>query len=362
MTQLIATLRARIPASPGFVPRLDRVVLAIIAIFALLLIADATQARASLDFALDALIGTAPFLAASVLIAAYVRATSIDRQIARVFDGSGPLVIVGAALVGALSPFCSCGVVPLIAALLRAGVPLAPVMAFWLASPVMDPQMFLLTAAVLGVPFAVAKTIAAVAIGLAGGLVTRGLAGSGQTWRGVTVLRGDAGGGCGTSCGDKAMLTGAIVPAFWREETRRALFFGESRATGWFLLKWLTLAFVLESLMVAWLPGEMVGSLVGGGQWWSVPLAVLVGVPSYLNGFAAIPTVSALVDLGMTSGAAMAFMVAGAVTSIPAAMAVFVLVRTRVFALYLALATTGALAIGLTYERLVGALPTLGIL
>ena len=66
---------------------------------------------------------------------------------------------------GALSPFCSCGVIPLIAALLAMGVPLAPVMAFWLASPLMDPSMFFLTAGTLGVGFAVAKTLAAFGIG-----------------------------------------------------------------------------------------------------------------------------------------------------------------------------------------------------
>ena len=360
MTQLVATLRARLHVDSPFMNRIDRVVLAIAVIFAALFAFDPGQATASLAFVADAVIGVAPFLAASVFIAAYVRATGLDQQIARIFAGSGPMVIAGAAVVGALSPFCSCGVVPLIAALLRAGVPLAPVMAFWLASPVIDPQMFLLTAAVLGVPFAIAKAIAAISIGLIGGFATRAIAGPGQSWRGITVLRGEAG-GCGTACGDKARLTGTVVPAFWREEQRRDLFLKESRATGWFLFKWLTLAFVLESLMVAWLPAEAVGSLVGAGQEWAVPLAVLVGVPSYLNGFAAIPTVAALVDLGITPGAALAFMVAGAVTSIPAAMAVFVLVRARVFALYLALAAVGSLSIGLMYDRLVGLMPGLGI-
>lgn len=50
-------------------------------------------------------------------------------------------------LFGSLSPLCSCGVVPVIAALLATGVPLAPVMAFLIASPIMDPVMFILTAA-----------------------------------------------------------------------------------------------------------------------------------------------------------------------------------------------------------------------
>ena len=70
------------------------------------------------------------------------------------FTGNSMSMIIAAAAFGALSPFCSCGVIPLIAALLTMGVPLAAVMAFWLASPVIDPSMFALTSGVLGSDFA----------------------------------------------------------------------------------------------------------------------------------------------------------------------------------------------------------------
>ena len=78
-------------------------------------------------------------------------------------------MIVSASLFGALSPFCSCGVIPIIAALLAMGVPLAPVMAFWVSSPLMAPDMFFLTAGELGLGFAAGKTLAAVGIGLLAG-------------------------------------------------------------------------------------------------------------------------------------------------------------------------------------------------
>jgi uncharacterized membrane protein YraQ (UPF0718 family) len=80
----------------------------------------------------------------------------------------------------------------------------------------------------------------------------------------------------------------------------------------------------------------------------------VVGVPAYLNGYAAIPTVSALIDLGMAPGAGLAFMVAGGVTSIPAAMAVFALVRRAVFTWYIALGLAGSLAVGFAYQALAG--------
>jgi uncharacterized membrane protein YraQ (UPF0718 family) len=78
-------------------------------------------------------------------------------------------------------------------------------------------------------------------------------------------------------------------------------------------------------------------------------------VPAYLNGYAAIPTTGALLALGMTPGAALAFMVAGAVTSIPAAVAVFALVRRPVFLWYLALALVGSTAAGYAYQAWLGA-------
>lgn len=349
-----ATRRAAGPASglqrmTGYLRRMDRVVLAMAAIFLALLAGAPAQARASLGFTLDALLFIAPFLAFSILVAAAAKATGADRQIARVLRGRPMAAIVAAALFGALSPFCSCGVVPVIAALLGAGVPIAPVMAFLIASPIMDPEMFILTAAVLGLPFALAKTAAAIGMGLVSGLATHALAGNATF---AAPLRAGPG-GCGSSCGI-VEPTGAtpMVWTFWREAARRASFLGEARAVGWFLGKWLTLAFLLESLMVAWIPAEAVGAWLGGDAWWAIPAAVLVGIPAYLNGFAAIPTVSALIDLGMAQGAALAFMTAGAVTSIPAAMAVFALVKRRVFAWYLALGLGGSLTAGFAWQAL----------
>ncbi len=330
------------------VRRADRVVLATLGLFAVLLILVPGQAYDSLVFTLDSLVFIAPFLLASVLVAASVKATGLDKQIAVVFSGRQAPVIFAAALFGALSPFCSCGVVPIIAALLASGVPLAPVMAFWIASPLMDPEMFVLMAPVMGLEFTLAKTLSAFSIGLAAGFATHAL-----TVRGVFAepLKTRSS-GCGSRCAGKQDAS-EVLWRFWREGQRRALFAAEARMTGWFLFKWLTLAFLLESLMVAYVPGEAIASHLGGDSLWAIPLAVIVGVPAYLNGYAAIPTVSALVDLGMAPGAGLAFMVAGGVTSIPAAMAVFALVRRPVFLWYLTLGLVGSLAVGVAYQTYV---------
>ena len=341
----VAGLTAALP--PWRTLRLDGVWLALVLALAALALFVPPQALESMRFIAAALWSIAPYLLASIAIAAYAKASRADHLIARAFQGRMAMMVPAAALVGALSPFCSCGVIPLIAALLAMGVPLAPVMAFWLASPLMDPSMFVLTTATLGTEFAVAKTTAAVGVGLLGGLVTWALTARGAFAHAVRPGIGD--GGCG---GSTVRSPKEVTWRFWREEGRRRVLATDARKNLLFLGKWLTLAFFLESLMVAYLPGDAVARVVGGEGVWPVLVATVVGVPAYLNGYAALPLVGQLVQQGMTPGAGMAFLVAGGVTSVPAAIAVWALVRWPVFLAYVAFALSGAAAAGLLFGAL----------
>ncbi len=323
---------------------IDRAVLAILAILAVLALLAPAQALESLRFVTESLLSVAPFLLLSVGIAASAKASGADNLIARAFTGRLGVMIVFAALMGALSPFCSCGVIPLIAALLTMGVPLAPVMAFWLASPLMDPSMFVLTTGTLGSVFALFKTAAAIGIGLLGGFGTMALMSAG--WLTEPLRDGIGNGGCG---GGKIRAPKPVVWPFWREPARRQTFARSSLDNTLFLGKWLALAFLLESLMLAWVPAELVASTVGGSGWLPVLGATLVGVPAYLNGYAALPLVGGLIEQGMAPAAGMAFLLAGGVTSIPAAIAVYALAPPPVFIASLAFALLGALAAGLLF-------------
>lgn len=312
---------------------------------AVVAVADPAQVPQSIAFVGRNLWNIFPFLAAAIGLAAYARATGADGLIAHVFSGRLGIMILAASLFGALSPFCSCGVIPLIAALLSMGVPLPAVMAFWLASPIMDPSMFALTAGTLGVDFAVAKTLAAVGIGLMGGAVTWFMQSAGMF---ADPLRSGVGnGGCG---GAKVRSVKAVAWRFWEEDKRRETFGKEARASFLFLGKWLAIAFFLESLMLAYVPADAIAKVLGSGSGFAIPLAVLAGVPAYLNGYAALPLVAGLLDMGVSPGAGMAFLVAGGVTSIPAAIAVFALVKKPVFALYIALSMAGGLLAGLGWQ------------
>jgi uncharacterized membrane protein YraQ (UPF0718 family) len=331
--------------------RVDPVLAALALLTLALALAAPDQLARTAGFVAAAAWRIAPVLLLSVALAAAVQASGAALLIKRALAGRGGRAVLVAALAGALSPLCSCGVVPLIAGLLAAGVPLAPVMAFWLASPIMDPAMFVLTAGVLGLEFAVVKTLAALAMGLFGGWAVGRLAARAAPglWLGDALalpLRDVPRGRERADALAAALRDDAVVWHFWRDPARRQRFAADARRNGWMLARVLLLAFALESLMLAWLPAATVADWLGGSGAAAVPWAVLVGVPAYLNGAAAVPLVGGLIDLGMNPAVGLAFMVAGGVTSLPAAAAVWALVRPRVFALYLGLAGVGAMGVG----------------
>ena len=325
----------------------DRAWMAVAAVVLALAVLDPGQVRPSAIFTTEAVIGVLPFLLLFVGLAAYAKASGADNLIARAFHGRTAPMILFAAAMGALSPFCSCGVIPLIAALLFMGVPLAPVMAFWLASPLMDPSMFALNAGALGGEFAVAKTVAALAICVMGGAGILALQGAGLL---QTALRDGVGdGGC---AGAAVRAPHQVAWHFWRQAERRATFMQGGCDNLLFLGKWLVLAFLLESLMLAYVPADLVAGIAGGDGMLPVIAATLVGVPAYLNGYAALPLVAGLIEQGMAPGAGMAFLIAGGVSSFPAAIAVYALARPPVFAAYLCFALVGAASAGLAYGAL----------
>ena len=320
----------------------DPVFLVLVGLTGLLAVFDYSQIGQSFAFTLGSMWQMLPFFALAIGLAAYAKASGADAIIAGVFSGNPVRATVLAAFVGALSPFCSCGVIPLITAMLGAGVPLAPVMAFWIASPIMDPEMFILTAAGIGLNFAIAKTLATIAMGLLAGfsvlLVQR-----------FGFLKNPLQANVISGCASSGTNTG-INWRFWQEPRRIESFRSESYSIGVFLGKWLTFAFFLESLMLAYISPDWINNYVGDDNIFAIPLAALVGVPSYLNGYAAIPLISGLLEMGMTPGAAMAFITAGAVSSIPAAIAVFALVKKPVFALYLSLGLIGSMLTAWIYQ------------
>lgn len=348
------------------------------------------------EFVVGTAVRFAPLFFLSIGLAAIVKSLPIarvaSRWLARREHGS---VVAGSAL-GAFSPFCSCTVVPVVRSLLVAGAPLAGVMAFWVASPLMDPEIFLLSVGLLGWDIAVARLVAALALALIAGFgavlaVRRGWlperggaaapvevpesveapvlvgAGGGSTRlpvldapvaAGAVAVSGDQGGcddgACATGGDDTCATSGAEDVSRGVVATLRGLDWSRVRADflaeSWHIGRWILLAFALEVLILLYVPQEALVVVLGSDAPWAVPLAALLGVPLYMDSFSALPIISGLLEQGMAPGAAIAFLLAGPVTTIPAMTAVRAVLPGPVFRYYLAVSLFGSMALGLAVD------------
>lgn len=314
-------------------------------IWALLALLDPARLTEILGHASGAFLGTLPYILFAVLLIAAMKATGSETLIGKAFEGREVRAIFLAALFGGLAPFCSCEVIPFIAALLAAGTPISAIMAFWLASPLIDPPTLLITAAALGWPFAIAKAVSAVAIGLMGGFAIMAITRAGG-------LRDIVSAAAPKSCCGAPKPGDAPVWQFWQDAPRRDVFRDTFVTQAIFLTKWLLLAYTFEALLIVYVPEDMVASVVGGTGLWPIVISAFVGMPAYINSYVAPALLAGLIEQGMSVGAALSFMVAGAVSCIPAMAAVWALVARRVFALYVVLGIGGAILSGIVFQLL----------
>lgn len=315
-----------------------------------------------------------PLLLASIPLAVLLRLSGLAERLRGAF-GRRPVVgIFLATAAGAFGPFCSCGVIPVITSMLLGGVPLAPVMSFWIASPTMDPEIFFMSAAIVGWPLAVARLAATLLISLGAGFVTYALVKRGwigqailregltccgarvslraRVWRAVRARFGGAAPtaetstdatGCGCACGAES------APRLVSWGGMRRLARETLRATAW-VAQLMAIAFVLEALIKIYVPQDLVVSWIGSRNPFAPALGTLVGIPMYTSNLTALPLIGGLLQQGMDPGAALAYLIAGPVTTLPAMAAVWGVVRRRVFILYLAIGLTGALVAGYAYS------------
>ena len=305
---------------------------------------DKQNLQEILTISITAFAGTLPYIAFAVILIAWLKAAGAEAVIGEAFKGKENRMIVLAALFGGLAPFCSCEVIPFIAGLLAVGAPLSAVMAFWLSSPLIDPPTLLITAGALGWEFAIGKAVAAVAIGLLGGFSVKLLRAKGAF---ADPLRPQKSGGCGCS---PSPFKGKAHWAIWQEKERISVFQSEFVSNALFLLKWLALAYTLEALLIKYIPASVIAGAVGGEGILPITLAAFIGMPAYLNGYVAPPLLAGLMEQGMGAGAAMSFMIAGSVSSIPAMTAVWSLVKKGVFLTYLTLGIFSAILSGVIFQ------------
>jgi uncharacterized membrane protein YraQ (UPF0718 family) len=326
----------------GYLPATAVIILALVGISAAIY---PWQAWAMVRFVAESLLSIVPFVFPGVFLAAWIMSSGADAHIARAFQGRLVSTSVVASVIGAITPVCGVTALPLLAGLLTAGIPLAPVMAFWLASPITGPSMFATTAATLGLEFAVAKTLAAVGLGLWGGGITAAF--TGKSWVSTSLRTNRLIDGLASrECAEPLSFNARV----WTAPARRVRFRQNFLGTVRLLLICLIPAFAAEYVLNAALQPSALSGFVGDDVWWAIPFAVFVGAPAYIDGYAALPVTRGLIEHGMSPGAAMAFLVSGGVVSIWGAMAIAPVLKLKPFLLYLGLAVTGSLIAGYIFD------------
>ena len=295
---------------------------------------------------------TWPFLVISIVAAAtlttYVGTERLEGWLKRrLWVG-----IVGAVALASLTPFCSCGTTAVIIAGMAASTPWAPLVAFMVSSPLTSPAELLLSAGLMGWPFALTFFIGTIAIGLAAGGLTAVIERSG--W-----LRGQArvqasGSRCEDACGTRVAAGPgtASVRELERGSARLRGFGREIVVTGRRLLVFFFVFTAAGYLVIRAIPTGWVTDLLGGGESGAVPLAALVGIPAYVNTEASLPLVAALVDGGMGTGAALAFLVTGTGASIGSVSGLLVIARRRVVGLVVGVLLVGGILMGWVGEMI----------
>ncbi|WP_206915761.1 permease [Alicyclobacillus suci] len=249
----------------------------------------------------------------------------------------GNIRSVGIATVaGAGLPLCACGVIPFLVSFLRVGAPLAVIMAFTAASPLMDPADFAVTAGMLGLNWAIVKTVAALAMGAFVGLTILYQNRRGVWLNQVKVRVAD-------SASAETVVTTTAEPS-WIVASVKFL------KDLWFSGKFLLLAIVLGALLNTLVPASVVTKVLGGHHWYSIPLGSLVGIATY--GISDAPIIKVLLGLGMSKGAGMSFLIAGHATSIGLLTTLHTLVRRPLFVFYLVATLLVSLIFGIVFQVL----------
>jgi len=230
-------------------------------------------------------------------------------------------------------------VLPVVAALLASGVPLAPVMVFLISSPLVSPSAFIVTLGGLGPSLALGKIAAALIIGLAAGVVTDRLTKIGYLGRHVLKLNVNDP-QASLSCSKKSRSRSEVFKTFLNG------MYGMTRMIG----KYLLIALVLQVFLKRYIPTEWVETVLGKSQAWSVVLSSFIGVPLYVNGISAVPVLKGLLNMGMDPGAVLAFLVAGPVMTVPSVVAVMALVRRQALYVYVSVGLLGAIFMGYGYQ------------
>lgn len=345
-----------------------------------------------------------PYLLLSILIASALKIYVDQEKVSAFLRRNSHTGVLAATTAAVATPFCSCGTTAIILGMMAGMMPWAPIIAFMVASPLTSPEELFYSAGIFGWPFALTFFVASIVLGLAGGMIgsildrggwlrnqarmaavgtssekpavpafsdcgcetrvlplqlaTVSACGCDMSEVGLPVLAAPSACGCGVSEAQfpvaAAPVRGNAVPAVTfqdKAKVRAQDLLAEAATTGKQLLKmYLGFAFI-GYFLNGLIPTEWVSGLFGGHSF-GVPLAATLGLPLYISTEASLPLIRALIDAGMSQGAAMAFMISGAGTSFGAVAGALTIARWRVIAVVVGVLWIGAITFGYLYNAL----------
>lgn len=243
-----------------------------------------------------------------------------------------------AALLGIVTPFCSCSAVPLFIGFVAAGVPLGVTFSFLIAAPMVNEIALILLYGLLGWKVAVLYLGTGLLVAIvAGWIIGRiGMENHIETW--VRELRDNA-----DQAPDEKLS--------WSQRLRRGV-----EAVKEILAKvWI---YVVAGIAVGagihgYVPEGFMASIMGEAAWWSVPVAVIIGVPMYSNAAGIVPVIHALLEKGAALGTVLAFMMSVIALSLPEMVILRKVLLPRLIAVFIGVVAAGILLVGYLFNIII---------
>lgn len=237
------------------------------------------------------------------------------------------------ALLGTVTPFCSCSSIPLFIGFTSSGLPLAVTFSFLISSPLVDLASMILLASIFNWSIALAY----VALGITLAVIGGSLIGRARMERYV-----------------EAFVTQHRALDLPAEQLTLAdrLRYAREQVTDIIQRVWLyiLIGVGIGAAIHNWIPAELISALIGQNNWWSVPLATLVGVPMYADIFGTLPIAEALVAKGVGLGTVLAFMMAVTALSLPSLIMLKKVVKAPLLALFFTIVVAGIMLIGFLFN------------
>lgn len=244
---------------------------------------------------------------------------------------------VMSASLGIVTPFCSCSAVPLFIGFVSAGVPLGVTFSFLIAAPMINEVALILLWGLLG--WQVALTYLAFGLVLAiiaGWVIGRfKLEGWLQDWV-------------------RDLHTGAVMPELPEAKLTMVDRYGHGleamRDIVGKVWIWVIVGISIGALIHGYVPEETMARVMGSGAWWSVPAAVIMGIPMYTNAAGIIPIVDALLGKGAELGTVLAFMMSVIALSLPEILILRKVLTGKLIAVFVGVVGSGIVAVGFLFN------------